>query len=86
MKLELPPELPISSHASEIGEALSRHQVVVVCGETGSGKTTQLPKICLQPRARAQAGAHRPHPTATHRGARGRGAHRAKSSARPIGR
>jgi len=32
----------------EIAEAIRAHQVVIVCGETGSGKTTQLPKICLE--------------------------------------
>jgi ATP-dependent helicase HrpA len=39
--------LPISAHVEEIAEALRAHQVLVVAGETGSGKTTQLPKICL---------------------------------------
>ena len=43
-----PPELPVSERAGEIVEAVRENQVVVVCGETGSGKTTQLPKICLQ--------------------------------------
>jgi ATP-dependent helicase HrpA len=47
LKLDIPAELPISDHADEIREHLDRHQVVVVAGETGSGKTTQLPKICL---------------------------------------
>lgn len=42
------PGLPISAHADAIVDALSRHQVAVVCGETGSGKTTQLPKILMQ--------------------------------------
>ncbi len=42
------PDLPISRHRLEIAEALRRHQVVVVVGETGSGKTTQLPKIALE--------------------------------------
>jgi ATP-dependent helicase HrpA len=41
------PDLPISQRRQEIAEALRAHQVVVVAGETGSGKTTQLPKICL---------------------------------------
>ena len=41
------PALPITERRREIGEAILRHQVVVVAGETGSGKTTQLPKICL---------------------------------------
>jgi len=39
--------LPISAHVEEIRDALLRHQVLIVAGETGSGKTTQLPKICL---------------------------------------
>lgn len=47
LKLEFPPELPISDHAEEIRALLREHQVVVVAGETGSGKTTQLPKIAL---------------------------------------
>ena len=42
------PELPISGRRQEIAEAIRSHQVVVVAGETGSGKTTQLPKICLE--------------------------------------
>lgn len=43
-----PEELPISQHLGEIRDALRASQVVVVAGETGSGKTTQLPKICLE--------------------------------------
>lgn len=46
-KPEYPLELPVSGKREEIATAISRHQVVIVCGETGSGKTTQLPKICL---------------------------------------
>lgn len=42
-----PPELPITARREEILAALRGHQVVVVAGETGSGKTTQLPKMCL---------------------------------------
>src|SRR5713101_8050776 len=45
---EFPPELPISARREDIAKAISSHQVVVVCGETGSGKTTQLPKMCLE--------------------------------------
>src|SRR5438552_1800009 len=45
---EFSPELPICAKREEIAKAISSHQVVIVCGETGSGKTTQLPKICLQ--------------------------------------
>jgi ATP-dependent helicase HrpA len=42
-----PEELPVSGRRDEIADALRKHQVVIVSGETGSGKTTQLPKICL---------------------------------------
>lgn len=42
-----PEELPVSGRREEIANALRAHQVVIVSGETGSGKTTQLPKICL---------------------------------------
>ena len=42
------PDLPISQRRQDIAEAVRLHQVVVVAGETGSGKTTQLPKICLE--------------------------------------
>lgn len=47
-KPEYPLELPVSSKKDEISAAISKNQVVIVCGETGSGKTTQLPKICLE--------------------------------------
>lgn len=47
-KPEFPPELPVSGKKDEIAAAIAKHQVVIVCGETGSGKTTQLPKICLE--------------------------------------
>lgn len=42
------PELPVSEKHAEIADAIRNHQVVIVAGETGSGKTTQLPKICLE--------------------------------------
>jgi ATP-dependent helicase HrpA len=45
--IEFPEELPVSARREEIAAALASHQVVIVSGETGSGKTTQLPKICL---------------------------------------
>ncbi|GED98157.1 ATP-dependent RNA helicase HrpA [Gordonia crocea] len=45
--LHFPDELPVSGCRDEIAAALAQHQVIVVAGETGSGKTTQLPKICL---------------------------------------
>lgn len=47
LEIHFPEELPVSSQRQIIKDALSSHQVVIVCGETGSGKTTQLPKICL---------------------------------------
>jgi ATP-dependent helicase HrpA len=46
--ISFPPELPISQRHDDIAAAIRDHQVVVVAGETGSGKTTQLPKICLE--------------------------------------
>jgi ATP-dependent helicase HrpA len=46
--IEYPPELPVSALRDEIRAAIVANQVVIVCGETGSGKTTQLPKICLE--------------------------------------
>ena len=42
------PDLPVSARSEEIIELIQNNQVVVIAGETGSGKTTQLPKICLQ--------------------------------------
>ncbi|MCE3262886.1 MAG: ATP-dependent helicase [Pseudoduganella sp.] len=46
--ITFPEDLPVSGRRREIAEALARHQVLIVSGETGSGKTTQLPKICLE--------------------------------------
>ncbi len=46
--ITFPPELPVSQRRDDIAAAIRDHQVVVVAGETGSGKTTQLPKICLE--------------------------------------
>jgi len=43
-----PPDLPVAQRAADIAAAIRAHPVVIVCGETGSGKTTQLPKICLE--------------------------------------
>jgi ATP-dependent helicase HrpA len=45
--LQFPEELPIAQHRDRIAELVVAHPVVIVCGETGSGKTTQIPKICL---------------------------------------
>ena len=47
LEIRFPEELPVSGQRQIIKDALQSHQVVIVCGETGSGKTTQLPKICL---------------------------------------
>jgi ATP-dependent helicase HrpA len=47
LKIEFPESLPVSAKRDEIMAALQAHQVIIVCGETGSGKTTQLPKIAL---------------------------------------
>lgn len=48
MLFSYPPELPISSSTEEIAELIKNHQVTVIAGDTGSGKTTQLPKICFE--------------------------------------
>ena len=48
LNLTYDPALPITSHREEILRALEKHQVIVLCGATGSGKTTQLPKYCLE--------------------------------------
>jgi ATP-dependent helicase HrpA len=47
LRITFPESLPVSARREEIMAALAAHQVIVVCGETGSGKTTQLPKIAL---------------------------------------
>ena len=47
LEICFPEELPVSGQRQIIKDALSSHQVIIVCGETGSGKTTQLPKLCL---------------------------------------
>lgn len=47
-RIVYPPELPVSAARDEIAAAIRDHQVVIVAGATGSGKTTQLPKICLE--------------------------------------
>jgi ATP-dependent helicase HrpA len=47
LRIEFPESLPVSGRREEIMAAIQAHQVVIVCGETGSGKTTQLPKIAL---------------------------------------
>ena len=47
-QVRIPEELPIAHYADELVDAIRDHQVVVVAGETGSGKSTQLPKLCLR--------------------------------------
>jgi ATP-dependent helicase HrpA len=47
LHIDFPENLPVSARREEIMAALAAHQVIIVCGETGSGKTTQLPKIAL---------------------------------------
>ena len=44
------PDLPVSARRDDILAALQQHRVLIVCGETGSGKTTQIPKMCLEAR------------------------------------
>ncbi|MBS0506158.1 MAG: ATP-dependent RNA helicase HrpA [Proteobacteria bacterium] len=46
-QISFPESLPVSARRDDIMAAMARHQVIIVCGETGSGKTTQLPKIAL---------------------------------------
>jgi ATP-dependent helicase HrpA len=47
-RVSYPPDLPITARKDEIVAAIRAHQVVVIAGETGSGKTTQIPKMCLE--------------------------------------
>ncbi|MEU8488037.1 ATP-dependent RNA helicase HrpA [Streptomyces sp. NPDC048641] len=48
LEITYPEQLPVSQKKDEIADAIRDHQVVIVAGETGSGKTTQIPKICLE--------------------------------------
>ncbi|MEW6992396.1 ATP-dependent RNA helicase HrpA [Colwelliaceae bacterium 6441] len=48
LKIQYPESLPVSQNVDKIAKAINEHQVVIIAGETGSGKTTQIPKICLQ--------------------------------------
>ena len=48
LRIDYPPELPVSAARTELLDAIRTHQVLVVCGDTGSGKSTQLPKLCLE--------------------------------------
>jgi len=47
-EITYPPQLPVTARREDIADAIRDHQVVVIAGETGSGKTTQIPKICLE--------------------------------------
>ena len=47
-EIRYPAELPITERLDDLRAALREHQVVVVAGETGSGKSTQIPKLCLE--------------------------------------
>ncbi|TGO05253.1 ATP-dependent RNA helicase HrpA [Serinibacter arcticus] len=47
-EITYPPQLPVTARREDIAAAIRDHQVVVIAGETGSGKTTQIPKICLE--------------------------------------
>jgi ATP-dependent helicase HrpA len=75
--IEFPPSLPVSGRRDEIAAALAEHQIVIVSGETGSGKTTQLPKIALSigPRQGQQRALDRAHPAAPDRGVQRRETH-----------
>jgi ATP-dependent helicase HrpA len=77
-RLVYPEDLPVSANREQM------HPVVIVSGETGSGKTTQLPKMCLAARAR-RARHDRPHAAAAHRRAGGGRAHRRGARQRPLG-
>ena len=80
----IPPELPVSERRDDIAAAIRDHQVVIVAGETGSGKTTQLPKICLELGRGVRGGARtaatdRAHPAAPDRRPLGRRADRRRA-------
>jgi ATP-dependent helicase HrpA len=66
--IQYPPQLPITARAPEIVKAISAHQVLVIAGETGSGKTTQIPKMCLEAGfgIRAKIGCTQPRRVAAH--------------------
>ncbi len=81
---EVDASLPIATAADDIVELIRKHQVVVIAGETGSGKTTQLPKLCLQA-GRGVGGHDRLHAAAANRRAFG-GAARRRGVAGATGR
>lgn len=69
-EITYPDNLPVSQKKQDILEAIRDHQVVIVAGETGSGKTTQLPKICME-LGRGIKGLDLPYPAASAGGANG---------------
>ncbi len=73
-----PEALPITARRDELVAAIREHQVIVVAGETGSGKSTQLPKLCLEA-GRGVDGHDRPHPAAPGRGPHDRRARRRRA-------
>ena len=79
-------ELPITASRDEIIAAIGRHPVVIVAGETGSGKTTQIPKFCLEA-GRGIGGPDRLHPAAADRRHHGGAADRrgTRRDDRPLG-
>ena len=79
--LRFPKILPVSGAREEIARAIESNQVVIVSGETGSGKTTQLPKICLS-LGRGSDRIDRSHAAAAHRRVEHRAAYRARARQR----
>ena len=65
LQVQYPPDLPICARKQEIISAIRKHQVVVIAGETGSGKTTQLPKMCLEAGFGIGRGSVAPSPAAS---------------------
>jgi ATP-dependent helicase HrpA len=59
LRIDYPEDLPVSARRDEIAAAMAANQVIIVCGETGSGKTTQLPKIALEMALASDGGAAR---------------------------
>ena len=84
LEITYPADLPVSQRKDDLAAAIRDHQVVIVAGETGSGKTTQLPKICLE-LGRGVDGADRSHPAPADRGPHRRRPHRRGDSGTELG-